>query len=235
VKNQYFGEVRDIFMYDLVLNLLTKADLESFIWIPMLTDPASTLGGDRMHHWGAIAGRENEELCECLKEFSQEDKRDIHEVTKVFDLSMFSGYQFKLFDMPFDGIHRSEYFNNIPIDQLHRSIIVVDPDHGIWDPGSDLHKEKYIKLEEICHIFHRMDSTSIMIVFQYVPIINGTTYMLHQAEKLREVVLEGRHMVWVSEPNEAFFVLSKEEDMHSKIYEALWCYSFCYNLQFGEV
>lgn len=48
MKNQYFGDTRDLFKYDLILELLLENDfLERFTFIPMLTEDTENLHGRR--------------------------------------------------------------------------------------------------------------------------------------------------------------------------------------------
>jgi hypothetical protein len=64
MKNQYFGDIRDLFKYDMVVWLIRQiSSLENFTFIPMLTenDP-SKKDGSQTDPTKAKAGFINEDL-----------------------------------------------------------------------------------------------------------------------------------------------------------------------------
>ena len=94
MKNQYFGDVRDLFKYDLIQGILEGiSTLQGFTFIPMLTenDPKSGDGNKRDFDKADRDGRpgtKNEELKEFLKPYKDKEnrgKRDFKEIEKYFE------------------------------------------------------------------------------------------------------------------------------------------------------
>ncbi|MCJ2670040.1 MAG: hypothetical protein LN416_05970, partial [Candidatus Thermoplasmatota archaeon] len=56
MKNQYFGDTRDLFKYDLVLELLLGTELRRFTFIPMLTRDEESSDGGKTDYGNATAG-----------------------------------------------------------------------------------------------------------------------------------------------------------------------------------
>ncbi len=55
MKNQYFGDKRDLFKYDLALRVCQKLGL-GFTFIPMLTAPDNRTDGNQIDYENAKAG-----------------------------------------------------------------------------------------------------------------------------------------------------------------------------------
>jgi len=63
MKNQYFGDNRDLFKYDLIIEILTKGEfIRHFTFIPMLTEDDDTKHGGKTNRNEAKAGTKNIEL-----------------------------------------------------------------------------------------------------------------------------------------------------------------------------
>lgn len=87
MKNQYFGDVRDLFKYDLVLEILLKNKLTStFTFIPMLTENERGRNGARIDYSKARAGIGRMELKDFLEKCVKEGRRDIKELERFFKI-----------------------------------------------------------------------------------------------------------------------------------------------------
>lgn len=86
MKNQYFGDTRDLFKYDLMLELLLKNDfLKRFTYIPMLTENVQNFHGRRINYDEARAGTQRSELSSFLAKCEVENRRNIDELNKFFE------------------------------------------------------------------------------------------------------------------------------------------------------
>ncbi|MCD5409167.1 MAG: hypothetical protein LRZ87_00120 [Methanocellales archaeon] len=101
MKNQYFGDNRDLFKYDLILRVIEETDsINHFTFIPMLTKNDDTKQGGERNRDKAKAGTKNKDLRNFLDEyFSHENRR--------------------------------EYFKQIGNEFLSKSLVFVDPDIGL--------------------------------------------------------------------------------------------------------
>lgn len=85
MKNQYFGDTRDLFKYDLVLEILLKNSFtDTFTFIPMLTKNEPSRYGARTDYSKATAGFRRRELKNFLEECVEEGRRNIEELERFF-------------------------------------------------------------------------------------------------------------------------------------------------------
>ena len=84
MKNQYFGDTRDLFKYDLALHVLESTGLSRFTFIPMLTPDDSTTDGGLVDLSKGAAGTQNKALCDFLEACTDEGRRDIRELEGFF-------------------------------------------------------------------------------------------------------------------------------------------------------
>ncbi len=88
MKNQYFGDDRDLFKFGLILKIIQSGLINSFVYIPMLTENVPTKNDK--HGEGQIrkrdkAGRRNCELKSFLDECEETGKRDIFKLNNFFN------------------------------------------------------------------------------------------------------------------------------------------------------
>ena len=222
MKNQYFGDVRDLFKYDLIQRILKEmGSLQGFTFISMLTknDTRRRDGNkrdfDRAKEFGR-PGTKNEELIEFLKPYKEidGDKRDFTEIEKYFKLKGFKIRIYKGHEY-FNNRIRGDYFKNIPEGFLHKSLVFVDPDNGLEIQNS---KEKHLLRSEVKYLYDRMDEDSILMIYQHFP---------RARHKYREYSPEGRSNdlrkftrclpIYISD-NEIFFLfLAKNDELKNQL------------------
>ena len=84
MKNQYFGDNKDLFKYDLVLMIMQAGLVEHFTFVPMLTEPDRTNHGEKAGRKHASAGTENKELINFLDECIDGGQKDIEQMVSFF-------------------------------------------------------------------------------------------------------------------------------------------------------
>lgn len=89
MKNQYFGDNRDLFKYDLILHIIQAGLVNRFIFIPMLTpdvpsSKSTKREGEQRDRSKAKAGRGNSDLVTFLDKFADRSKRDIKQLRGFF-------------------------------------------------------------------------------------------------------------------------------------------------------
>ena len=67
VKNQYFGDTRDLFKYDLALHCMASTGLRRLTFIPTLTPDDGSADGRHVDLAKARAGSRNRPLVEFLE------------------------------------------------------------------------------------------------------------------------------------------------------------------------
>jgi hypothetical protein len=210
VKNQYFGDNKDLFKYDLVLEIMRAGLAEHFTFVPMLTKPDTTKHGrknDRNH-----ASTQNKELMNFLDECIDRGRKDIQQITKFFqrygvNMTIYSkdGY--------FSHQERQSYFAGIENGLLSRALILIDPDNGLEVKNSG---EKHILYSEVKELYERMDGGSILMVYQYFPRVSHQQYLNGRRQELKERV-SGDYPVCIYDSEVAFFFLTKDEPLEHSL------------------
>lgn len=221
MKNQYFGDIRDLFKYDLIQEILDEINsLEKrFTFIPMLTkNDSKTRDGNKRDFDKAKAGTKNKELIEFLKPYNEIDPklRDFTEIGKYFKPKGFKICIYKgQGNDYFNNRIRGDYFKNIPEGFLHKSLVFADPDNGLQIKKS---RAKHLLYSEVKYLYDRMDEDSILMIYQHFP---------RARHKYREYSPEGRSNKLKKEignlplhisDNEIFFLfLAKNDELKSQL------------------
>ena len=221
MKNQYFGDVRDLFKYDLLQRILNEiSSLQRLTFIPLLTkyNPESSHGNKRNFDRAKEDGRPgttNEKLIAFLKEHGDidRDKRDFTKIEEYFKsensgVVIYKGHEY------FDKMRRDEYFKNIPEELLHKSLVFVDPDIGLQIQRST---EKHLLYREVTDLHYRMDEDSILMIYQHFPRWekDHTKYLNRRTHELKE---QTKNLpIYVSDNEIIFFMLMKNDELGSQL------------------
>ena len=175
MKNQYFGDIRDLFKYDLIQRILKEiSSLQKFTFIPMLTkyDPKRGDGNKRDFARAKKDGRpgmNNERLIGFLKKYGEIDK-DKRDFTKIGNYFKSEGIKVRIYKDKgyeyFEHKARDRYFKNIPGEYLHKSLVFADPDIGLEVKNST---EKHLLYSKVRELYDRMDEGSILMIYQHFP------------------------------------------------------------------
>ena len=80
MKNQYFGDVRDLFKYDIIQTLISDSTyLDKFLFISMLTPDDESKEGNKIKYNRAKAGTYNLDLLNFLNKEVQ-SKREVKKI-----------------------------------------------------------------------------------------------------------------------------------------------------------
>lgn len=219
MKNQYFGDLRDLFKFDLIRYIMKGAStLQSCTFIPMLTKNDKRGDGnkrnfDRAEQEGR-PGTKNNELMEFLEKYKEidRDKRDFTEIKNYFNLEHIEMNIYEGHDGYFDHKKRDEYFSNLPEKFPHKSLVFVDPDIGLKIKNST---EKHLLYREVKGLYDRMDKDSILMIFQHFPREDHKEYLRRRANALKE--LTGDLPICISDNEIIFFLLTKSDELRSQL------------------
>jgi hypothetical protein len=184
VKNQYFGDKRDLFKFTLLETLVDEIPgIEALTCVWLLTPPASNNDGNR--HFRAQTAQS--ELGAFLKRCLDAGRRDVREFAQY--MAGRSANYVSYGDSPinyFTSDSRSTYFDGIPANGLRRAVVFFDPDNGL-EPRSVL-STAHIRLAELRNVFDRMDSDSVAVVYQHLPRQPARTFWPSAAARLRDAL-----------------------------------------------
>jgi hypothetical protein len=238
MKNQYFGDTRDLFKYDLVLEILLKNSFtDTFTFIPMLTKNEPSRYGARTDYGKATAGFRRRELKNFLEECVEEGRRNIEELegffkqtrlTRRFSLRIYKKNEY------FSHESRERYFSEIEDHLLSASVILVDPDIGLEVKSMKGREEKYVKYSEVKILSDRIDKNSVLAVFQFIPRVKRQKYFSEISRKLKTSV--GRTRVcYISDNQIVFFILTKNMKIQKLVMDIINKYGKSYNLITGRI
>jgi len=237
MKNQYFGDIRDLFKYDLVLELLLRSSLRRFTFIPMLTEDESNTHGRRIDYSRARAGTQRVVLRSFLERCLTSDRRNIKELEKFFSGKKFSKkIKLKIYERNsyFLDKTRREYFSAIDSDLLTRSVILVDPDIGLEVKSMKERENKYVKYKEVKLLYDRMDKYSMLLVFQFIPRVIRKRYFSKISKWLKQKVVGESPVYYISDNQVVFFILTKDLRLQKFLEDALYSYAHSYGLIAGK-
>lgn len=222
MKNQYFGDNKDLFKYDLVLKIMIAGLVEHFTFIPMLTKPDETNQGSKNNRKHASIS--NKELMNFLDECINRRQRDIGQIVTFFlrygiNMTIYgrNGY--------FSNQKRQSYFDGIESGLLSKSLILIDPDNGLEVKSSG---EKHILYSEVKGLYERMDKGSILMVYQYFPRVSHQQYLNGRMQELKDRI-SGAHPVCIYDSEVAFFFLTKNEPPEHSLAHLISDYAECHS------
>lgn len=236
MKNQYFGDTRDLFKYDLVLEILLNTPINHFAFIPMLTPNEPNKNGGKTNYENAKAGTRRTELKNFLEGCIKQNKRNTRELEKFFGNSdLVQGAKFTIYkkNKYFCYKKRKDYFDKIPTNLLRKSVILVDPDNGLEVDSIKSKGEKYIMYEEVESIFTRMDKLSVLIIFQFIPRVKREEYFSKICKRLKGKVSKVP-IYYISDNQVVFYQLTKDKKFQTFIGNIIQRYGKSYNLIVGK-
>jgi hypothetical protein len=208
VKNQYFADQRDLFKYDLLLDLVDCQTDRRLTFIPMLTRNDGSGEGNVV--WYECGGRRSM-LFDFLRDALASGRRDIrllHELFPCFDVR-FTLYRDTEF---FEDAKRREYFAGVPTDSLAHSVVFFDPDVGLqtgsmsYMSRNGIHK--YLMFPELADIATRTTADSIIVVYQHLQ-MDATKRTGDVERKLRDLSTElGVPHAWAVQSGDLAFLVT---------------------------
>jgi len=225
VKNQYFGDNKDLLKDDLVLMIMQAGLVKHFTFVPMLTEPDGTNHGEKADRSYARAGTGNKELVNFLDECINGGQKDIEQMVGFFQrygigMTIYYGE-----DGYFSHWKRQSYFAGIESGLLSKSLILLDPDNGLEVKRSG---EKHVLYSEVKELYERMDEDSILMVYQYFPRAPRQQYLNGRAQELKEKV-SGDYPVCIYDSEIAFFFLTKNGSLEHSLSHLIGDYTKRYS------
>lgn len=215
MKNQYFGDIKDLFKFDFIEWTIQRIPaIDRFTYISMLTANESRSHGSKLDCKGR-AGAQNTELTNHLAKCVSEGRRDISEIVRYFD---FHGIPVVIYKQ---GVHfthkgRDDYFAGIDLGLLEHSLIFVDPDVGLEVKNSSA---KHLLYKEAADLFERMSEDSIFMIFQHFRHEKRSLTINSVSSQLEAAC--GQRPLWICDSEVVFFLLAKDPDVEQELAAAV--------------
>ena len=224
MKNQYFGDTRDLFKYDLALHILEATGLRCFTFVPMLTHDDGSADGVHMDLSKGHAGTRNRPLREFLEACTREGNRDIRELDRFFDGTP---YELLTYHRVLERDRRSQYFRDLPEKWLEDAVVVVDPDNGMEvRSGRGI---KWLRYDDLRYLCDNLGDRSVLLAFQFIPRVRRDVFVPGIARTIVERSgVEKVHCV--SDGHVVFYAMGRRGDMRDVVGE----YGEMYGLDVGS-
>lgn len=203
MKNQFFGDNRDLFKYDLVYRIMEAGLVNHFTYIPMLTKGQ----GDACDRKEENLGNKNDPLREFLDECIRKYVRNINQLEEFFK-DKITIYKKDDEDKYFSRGQREQYFEQVPDKLLKKSLILVDPDNGL-EPRKGAKKE-HVQCSDIKKLYERMDENSILMVFQDLS-RKKREYLNQTSTRIKKEVRTEEKPIFAHDGKTAFFFLTQNK------------------------
>lgn len=221
MKNQYFGDRRDFFKYDLVLTLIEQIDcLKTFTFIPMLTENDTSKDGNVTQYDGSRRKDLELFLRRCLKT----SDRNIAKLRDYMNGKKgITYYPYK--ELEFFTHHgRQKYFDEVKASVLRNAVVLFDPDNGfeVKSMGSG-NGHKYLRFEELSSIFERTVN-SLVLVYQHIPRVQRKIFFAQMAEKIKKSI-NTEKCICLSDNEIVFFIMAQNDELMNKAWKNVSIYS----------
>ncbi len=222
MKNQYFGDNKDLFTYDLIWQIIQAGLVNHFTFIPMLTRNDNKRHGEKFSRDKAKAGTKNKGLMNFLDKCVKEGRRDIKQLEGFFARC---AVEMTIYGKDFSHENRREYFEQIGDELLSKSLVFVDPDIGLEVKRSG---KEHILYAEVRNLYERMAKDSILMVFQHFPRKSRQEYLNTRCEELKEKIA-GDFPVCIDDNEIIFFFLTKDKSLEHSLTHLIGDYAECYS------
>ncbi|HEX73565.1 MAG TPA: hypothetical protein G4N93_00210 [Dehalococcoidia bacterium] len=217
MKNQYFGDNKDLFKYDLILRVIEETrSLTHFTFIPMLTENNGKGHGEDDDRKKAKAGTNNTELVKFLDECRRTGKRDIKQLKSFLKKRIPKMRIYYGKDNYFSHEQREKYFEQIADELLPKSLVFVDPDTGLQIKSSS---KEHILYSEVKTLYEHMDKHSILMIFQYFPHEAHGEYLHKRVKELKGKIIRDLpiYIDHIDDDEIIFFFLTKDKSIRESL------------------
>jgi len=231
MNSSFSGDTRDLFKFDLVRHIMKSfPDLNSFSFIPMLTDPAEpakersdTVRDLRKAFSAGRAGSRNRDLMVHLGRLHEiEDDLDYFEGIRAYfkNENIFADI---VHPDRFSHEHRAEYFQKMFEKFPRQSLIFLDPETGLEVKNPT---QRHLLFDELNKIADAMDSRSILMVYQHFPRRSREGYVRSRCSQIEDVT--GIKTVSITDNEIVFFLLTKSPKLRENLSDNVEKYADTY-------
>jgi hypothetical protein len=231
VGGRCFGDTRDLFKFDLVRHIMKSLpELDRFVFVPMLTGTESEslrkngMGRDlKRAYRSGNAGSQNQRLREHMERLQEINNAPeyIDGVNSYFDNESIP------VDIPgrqqFTNDGRTAYFRSVSGKFPAKSLIFIDPETGLTGGSPDC---KHLLYAEIQKAAQRMDTGSVLMLYQHLPKKKRGDAIPVIGTRLEECA--GAWPAVIADNDKVFFLLAKNQRLAARLEESLECYADTY-------
>jgi GxxExxY protein len=209
MKNQFFGDKRDLFKFHLALHIMESIpQLKTFTYVPMLT-PNNESGHGSLTDYPRPPC--HADLHQFLQQAVQGD-RNIQSLREFFKNRSFR-YQPYQDSTYFVQDSRNAYFQDIPAENLRDALILLDPDVGL---KAQAQGDRHLRFDDVAGLCGRMNENSILTIFQFLFFPNDPQRIADIQTRLRSA-LPAAQVAECHQDQVVLFLLAKD----NRVFDAL--------------
>lgn len=216
MKNQLFGENRDLLKFDLVCEILQRGLVKQFVYVPMLTEDDPQYEAAHICRHEATGGIGNRELLDFLDECIINGKRDIRQLEKFFQKCGIRATIYGKDDI-FTHEGREDYFSGIGEELMEEALILVDPDVGLED---SINGSGNLLFSELKSLYERIDENSLLMFTQKFPYKLYREYLAIRVEDI-QTQLPGTQPISLDDLDSIIFFLAKGQAVQQRLIRLL--------------
>lgn len=217
MKNEFFGDRRDLFKFDLALWMSSSAS-GRLTYVPMLTELTRERGNGEYDYQRAKAGYHNAQLLKLLNNCAHGidgHSQDIREIVPYFQANDIEIATYK--DTEYlTRRNRSTYWNGIADTVLPGSLVLVDPDTGMENSNPT---EEHLYYAELRHLLAYSSDSSILMVYQHFERVPHEVFLVRRSADFAKFA--GVSPIYITDNEIIFFFMSKSADAQSRMNELL--------------
>lgn len=220
MKNQHFGENRDLLKLDLVTEVLKSNLVEHFLYVPMLTpDDAGKEAANICRH-ESTGGGANTKLMDFLDFCVVNEKRQVSQLEGYFKELGYSAQVYAA-EKYLTEENRESYFEEINWQISPRSLVLIDPDMGLEEAADSPANLRYAEIQDI---YNAMDDNSLLMFTQKFPYEMYTEYLEARTAEIKNLIPSAQP-VSLDDLDSIIFFLPKSPEMLQRLVGVLQDYT----------
>jgi hypothetical protein len=220
VKNQHFGENRDLLKFDLVDQILKSGLVGQFVYVPMLTVDEPGKEAENICRHESTGGAGNVALMNFLDFCVVNDRRQVKQLETYFKEA---GFQASVYapEKVLTTENRKAYFEGIAPVYLENSLILIDPDMGLEDDDNNPANLMY---SEIRDMYNLMEDDSILMFTQRFPYDMYEEYLGMRTSEIKSQIPLSQP-VSIDDLDSIIFFLARNQSTLSRLIQVLTDYT----------
>jgi len=220
MKNQLFGDNRDLLKFDLVCQIAQTNLVDRFTYIPMLTADEPQKEEPHFCRHEATGGGENQELVQFLDNCIVNEKRNIGQLEQFFQGCHIQAVIYDKENI-FTQETREAYFNGISKPLLTRALVLIDPDKGLEERQNGSGNLLYSELK---NLYERMDNESILMLTQRFPYDLYEAYLEKRVAEIKDQIRDAQP-ISLDDLDSIIFFLTKSRITQVRLLQLLGEYT----------
>jgi len=219
MKHQYFGDIIDLFKYDLLKTLNENIPFNEILFVPMLTENDNSNDGKKRNYQKAKAGNKNLKLIKFLEENSKYKHERNAKMIEEFFKNEGANFRFEPEDI-FRHKNREEYFSalvsSLKTSTTKNKLLFFDPDNGMQVKNNNHKHILYIELKDS---LNNVCENSVVSVIQFRHRANWINTLQKKKSDLVNQVCP--FATYIADNNSAFYFMTKSQERLDEIENSL--------------